>query len=396
MRGGGRPGSRPGKRWRLAGATRQPALASLVALTPLAALALVAGCGEQAPTDEAASGPERWQVDPTPVLSVGELEGEDPYLLSGVAGAALLDDGGIVVGDRASGTLRVFDARGRFIREMGGVGEGPGEFGYLSFLALNGDTLTVYDSSLTRLTRFTLDGRLVSTTPFQGLSAPDQYVARLDHGGHVGLWLTPVPIQGGSLQVDEANLGRFTPDGELVSTLMTLPGMRRLGSPLPLSPHVLAGILGDTLFVTDGVGSALRAVTLDGDSSFVVETTVPAPDAAEALARLRDALPEGWAERLAEVEDRPEMDTVPTFSDLLVRDGRLWLKRYDAASDSHWLGRRRTGGEWVGVASDGTAEALLRVPDDLRLLDVRGDRIVGVARDSLDVERVQVHRVSGT
>lgn len=64
-------------------------------------------------------------------------------------------------------------------------------------------------------------------------------------------------------------------------------------------------------------------------------------------------------------------------------------------TDSHWLSRRRAGGIWVVSDTNGSLVARVAPPDGLRLLDVGSDRVVGVTRDELGVERIQVHRLVG-
>jgi hypothetical protein len=74
-----------------------------------------------------------WRLAAGPALTIGRVEGEEPYLLSRVLEGVLLEDGGVVIADgygegAASGKIRWFDADGVFVRRGGRVGEGPGEF----------------------------------------------------------------------------------------------------------------------------------------------------------------------------------------------------------------------------------------------------------------------------
>ena len=69
-----------------------------------------------------------WRVGPGPAVSIGAVEGEVPYLFASAADATNLRDGRIVVVDRGSDELRVFDALGTHLATWGGRGEGPGEF----------------------------------------------------------------------------------------------------------------------------------------------------------------------------------------------------------------------------------------------------------------------------
>lgn len=60
-------------------------------------------------------------------LRIGEVEGEDPYLLTWVSSIATDSDGRVIVVDQGSYQVRVFDPDGRFVFLFGGPGEGPGE-----------------------------------------------------------------------------------------------------------------------------------------------------------------------------------------------------------------------------------------------------------------------------
>jgi hypothetical protein len=84
--------------------------------------------------------------------------------------------------------------------------------------------------------------------------------------------------------------------------------------------------------------------------------------------------------------ERPEDQ--PVFQELIVDDeGHVWLQGFEPpgadVEPSRW---------WV---FDGAGRLLGRVslPAGLEVHAIRGDRIVGVARDELEVERIQVHRL---
>ena len=69
------------------------------------------------------------------------------------------------------------------------------------------------------------------------------------------------------------------------------------------------------------------------------------------------------------------------------------LKRYDPATDSHWMLRQRTGGAWLVGTTGGEVLAHVSVPDAFRLMSISGQALAGVVRDSLGVERVSVLRL---
>ena len=105
-----------------------------------------------------------WRVGRTPVLSIGALEGEEPYLLDGIRDLLTLPDGRIVVANRSSHELRVFGAAGSHLATWGGEGEGPGEFNSLVQVERwPGDSVIAWYSQDRRLSVFDADGNLGRT-----------------------------------------------------------------------------------------------------------------------------------------------------------------------------------------------------------------------------------------
>jgi 6-bladed beta-propeller len=101
-----------------------------------------------------------------PIVQIGLIEGKPPYLLSGVSDATRQSDGTIVVADCMTAQVRYFDRSGRFLRVVGGRGQGPGEFGFLRrIFPLGGDTIGVDDAR--RITILAPDGSLARTVPFR-------------------------------------------------------------------------------------------------------------------------------------------------------------------------------------------------------------------------------------
>ena len=66
--------------------------------------------------------------------TIGELDGEAEYLLSGVRGAMHLPTGEVVIANRGTSELRFYGPDGTHRRTLGREGQGPGEFEYLRAL----------------------------------------------------------------------------------------------------------------------------------------------------------------------------------------------------------------------------------------------------------------------
>ena len=68
-----------------------------------------------------------WRIGPEPDVSIGVLEGEEPYMLHWVGGATRLPDGRIVVANGGTQEVRVFDRTMDGISRPGGEKEGAPE-----------------------------------------------------------------------------------------------------------------------------------------------------------------------------------------------------------------------------------------------------------------------------
>ena len=100
-----------------------------------------------------------WRIGSGPTVSIGEVEGEDPYLLHDVSDAMMLGDGQIVVANSGTSELRVFNGSGTHVSTWGGEGEGPGEFSWLrAFEPWPGDSLLAWYGPRRDISVFDADG----------------------------------------------------------------------------------------------------------------------------------------------------------------------------------------------------------------------------------------------
>lgn len=344
----------------------------------------------------------RWSVSGDVVASVGVVDGPPEYTLSRVAAVRLLPDGGIAVADGQSASIRIYAADGTFVRQWGQAGDGPGEFGSISQMVLREpDTLAVYDWQHFRLSSFTTAGEQLSGA--LTLRADDGrveiYLGRLTDGSHVGAWIRQTTRAEGEVRPDLMRIARFEADGTFQGMLAEDVGMRRImmprmSTPTPFSSHFQGTVLDDLVYHTDGLQPVIRVTTAEDEPAPPLSLPLEPMGTEAAWSSLEATVDSASAARLRELPDLPALDSVPVISDLLSDDrGRLWMKRYDPAADSHWLGRQRTGGSWLVIDPGGDAVALVSLPDGFRLMDVRGDRVAGVSRDELGVERVEVRRL---
>src|SRR5688572_29906246 len=72
-------------------------------------LLVVLGCVAETPEP---GGISTWTIGSEPVVTIGSIDGEAPYLLSGIQAVELLPDDRIAVIDGSSQTIRIYDASG--------------------------------------------------------------------------------------------------------------------------------------------------------------------------------------------------------------------------------------------------------------------------------------------
>jgi hypothetical protein len=99
---------------------------------------------------------------PTPLWSVGKEEGESWELLSNVSAAAFDRQGNLHVLDAGNHRVLVFDPRGRFLRQIGKEGQGPGEISFaMSMTVLPDGRVVVFDIGRSAYSLFKPDGEFI-------------------------------------------------------------------------------------------------------------------------------------------------------------------------------------------------------------------------------------------
>ena len=128
-----------------------------------------------------------WRIGPEPTVSIGVVDGEDPYVFGSVPDAMRLSDGRIVVVESGSAELRVFDGgSGTHLATWAGRGEGPGEVSELGHVArLPGDSIIAW-SYHRSVTVFDPDGNFVRTSHMKRLAGNLRRAEAAHSGGSPG------------------------------------------------------------------------------------------------------------------------------------------------------------------------------------------------------------------
>jgi len=333
-----------------------------------------------------------------PTFRVGQDESDEATWFSTIRGVRRLSDGAVVVVDRTSAEIRIFDADGRHVRSMGRRGEGPAEFrSAWKLWALPGDTLWAGDYRPWRFNVFTREGewmRAVQMNPIYG--NPSRRGGVLDNGVSINTvesWIAERDFRTPDTVTVEAH-GR---DGERLAVLdrilHTTYGPGGMYQLFTASAVVEAG--GSTIALGRTSEPEIRLLNEEMQLRRVLRWTVADQEVRGADVRAwrdnyirsrggRDS--PNWRPSDEDVvsDDVPAADEFPAFSSARIgRDGRVWVLPY-----------QRPRGErvrWMGFEPDGEFLCHLEYSHSgLTLYEFGADYWLGVQADELGIETVVV------
>ena len=376
----------------------------------LALLVAIGGCGDRGASTTRGAADAFAVVRELPVgppLATFASDTRAKVELSSVRAAALLSTGGAVLIDSKSSEVVEYAPDGSVRRVLGRRGDGPGEFRTpRNVVVLPGDTVVVYDARNGRLTTFP-PGQpepRVSTLPPSLFPRPPRDVWRLPGGGLVtyeGDIRSSEPIKRGSegdLVGPEAIVRRVDVEAGTVDTLhsgtvaddIVQVGTMYLAPAFGRSTYV--DVSGDVTAVALPTGFTVRLY-----AGAELQRVASLPEAERPLQRaevvaLRDSLKMLAAEAgqpfigapMFEQDLLPELR--PDFSDLAVGpSGRALIREFAPL--------RREANTWWLLTPEGEFDGRVRLAPRSRVLQLQGDRLLLLRRDSLDVPRVELHVV---
>lgn len=342
-----------------------------------------------------------------PVVRMGSADGQGDYLFFGVEDGRFLPDGGVAVLNRYSQEVLLYSSEGRFIRALGGRGDGPGELRDPISIDLAGsDSLAVWDWRQGRVSLFALadeSSRSVLLDP--PVVNPTGSFGVADVSGGPATFLVgsnPLAHFGGDTEggYQFLHVLQYSSAGELVDTVRVLPygrslwvdqANREVGRPW-FQPQGLFRMEDGVLYTATGDSSQIEITDLaDSAASQVVSWT--SPD--------REVRPEHLEAHRLETFQRFEgneyltqrlqriWNTVPSSSrfpalDGLIPDevGRTWIKQYPRPGQAEQV--------WWRFGVDGAFQCAARFPTRFEPLDFREESVLGLFRDSLDIELIEV------
>lgn len=356
-----------------------------------------------------------WRLAQEPRVQIGVPYGDERYLLSDVVSGVLLPDGRIVAAEINTPRLRFYDQDGQHLHDVGGRGEGPGEFQILVKVApYRGDSLVAYDMGLRRLSIFDRDGRFVRSVQVPPMSGrvpgsgwvPDQSCCALAgvtrEGAFVFLLPAMIPIAGQSERWSQGTIVRLAEDGSAVDTLAVRPSQEFVShadSPYGVRVVHHSGLLhavatGEHGFVGNGVSYETEVLGSDGAQQSTIRVDRdPVPVTPELRRMEMEELLDRYASEPARLDVVLEMRDVrwaehlPAYTRLRTDDeGNVWVfePSVPGTGDPPIFTILRPDGTALGRLPWPTAE--LGQP-----LHLGRDAVLTVATDSLGVPSLRVY-----
>ncbi|MFL5380890.1 MAG: 6-bladed beta-propeller [Longimicrobiaceae bacterium] len=371
----------------------------------------------------------------TTMFAVGRMEGRSWEMLSNAEQAVFDRADNLYLLDRGNQRVLVFDRAGRFVRQLGHKGGGPGEFEVPVGLAVLADgSIAVLDVAHQNLTLFGADGRFRRTVAWQpGWGFPDRTLAADPRGGVVTL-LRPglVPGPGGVLPTRQTQaLARVSLAGNGAATpFFTLPDLSppqrrvdnsggstrvnlRITGPPEFAPITRWGVLpGGAVALTHTQLYTVKVLDANGRVVRLIQRPVPVRrpterDREHARQEVRERMRSGRGMVLVtrgsgpggrapagpppmsreQIEQRVRelqfADTVRTIQGMLVTpSGKIWVERTPAnigapgpidilAADGRYLGTLNGTNLPAAISATGRAAYLERDEDDVERVIVR-------------------------
>ncbi|MBC8086379.1 MAG: hypothetical protein H7Z40_03880 [Phycisphaerae bacterium] len=357
---------------------------------------------------------QQLRLSAAPTLVIGDRD-DEPYLLSQVKSPFQLTDGRIVLANAASSELRIYDAKGTYLKTVARSGDGPGEFRSIEKISrLAGDTMVVFHGR-GDVSVFTGNGtfirRMSVTRPTASNGRPTAFInaALILNGGVRLLTYQPLGRDNGPVgkRFDAmAPHSLVAPDNRVLKDLGLQPVMESIYEKdgpryVWLCATELNTSNGNSFYLGYGTEYSVRRYTAQGQLDQIVRRAWTPHKLTKSdittfldewlLRWSKTAGPERERDR-ADMLDDPYAINLPAYSAVLVdRTGKLWVrtpKPIDAAVAGFLYSYAIGPSAWSVFGTDGRWLGDVTMPARFMPSDIGADFVLGVARDDDGVQTV--------
>ena len=400
-------------------------------------LVLPAVAAAQQPTVVKSKGPGAWGPTTRLVeeLRIGELEGSEEYTLGQIVQLVVGKDGAIFAAEANPSAVRMYNASGKFVRKVGGVGSGPGEFRNVAALAVMHDgSIVVRDGNLGRTNIHDAQGNYVRGHTFlTGYFTADMF--RVDPAGNFFLKARAKPFVPGTNRDQSTVWVKVNNKGEVLDSIpipSAEPEIKVYGGPHKSDVDAIASTLSrDGQIISGDPQTYAFEIERPGQPCIRVEREYTPIRLTGAEKREWDAMaawlskqpgsqtfstgPDGKRQVVNGPADKYIVPAVkPAYRTLRVdQDGRVWVERYVAATKQPpppAPAPRPNGQPIPGLAdrpvsvmrepitfdvfeADGRFLGTVVQPPKVRFMFMRGRNVWGVARGEFDESYIVRYRI---
>jgi hypothetical protein len=366
-----------------------------LSVTAAVLLVLLVACGEQDLVElsqESASPPPepRFVLGDQPTLSIGGEPSGPASDLHIVTDVVRFPDGSLFISEPTR--ILKYGSDGTHRASIGQSGQGPGEFQSIIWLTmLEPDTLVAYDFILNRLSYFSVDGELGRTVSLRGTSTGG--LGLLSDGSIIARTIgeRPLPPPGEIISRGTFPIINFGPDLQQRDTLLVVSNheslrVHRVSTGLRWVQllQTQVRVVGDRVYVATGDQFEVIAVSATGGDRQVIRVDHdPVPISQDDALNRWNPTGDPVGLRRSDFDGWPEDKTLPAITRVRVADsGELWVQGGYFDEDPTR--------EWFRLDPSSGITGTMQVPASFRPFRIIDGAMIGVARDDLGVERVQI------
>ena len=350
---------------------------------------------------------ETWTL--TEEMRVGGMSDDPNYQFGLIAGIDIDPQGNVYVADQQGQMIRVYDASGNWLRNVGSAGGGPGELGLgVAGVFVQGDQVHVPDMGNLRLQSYALTGEAAGSHPLDLTAGIPLRWDQLPDGRIVAQRRSAGEGVGTDMEMDPVSTLEETP-----TTVLTMPrGMSfeitggapqfRIFEAEPIwdvgeDGRIAFGMNGDyRINLHDAQGNLLRVVTMPFERREVTESDAARIKAAIANLMANQGVPPAALDQV--LLGFQFADYYPAFAQIVVSaDGGMWVQQIktagDLSADTEFNPQDLGSDRWDVFDAEGRFYGEFTLPERFQPLSFQGDVLYGVQRDEFDVQSVVRYRI---
>ncbi len=349
------------------------------------------------------AGAQSWRVDSKPFLDISATRPDGSIAFSLAVGASRFATGAVIIADAADAHLTLFDSSGRAVSTIGRKGQGPGEFGVITWMGrCSSDSVFAWDLSLQRMTVISVQGAIVNQAklPAEVTATVAPYSLACSRNGVLAALGWGRGGQPDAVGITRATspLVLFDLKGQLIGKISDVPTAESIVSnavgfaPRPLGRRSVFALSSSRLFLGTADSAVILSFDLQGGLREVlrISETRRRPTQQHkdlAIEPLIAFFPRGSQRdhmRQALRDVAAPADLPPYSAIFADPNGLVWIQTSFSGDKATKLEQVSPSGRLLGT---------MLLPANVTVFEVGVDYVLGKFLDANDEEHVAVYRV---